>query len=93
MLSTKIKKWLKVITITIGISFVAYLYVGDIIEAREKYMNIYNEGVSLLEDGDHIGAIQRFIEIPNYMEYKNIANLLEGYEVCSECGTVSMLEN
>lgn len=58
---------------------------------RDKYEEAYNEGVSLLKQGNYDEAIEYFSEIPDYIEYKDTSDLLEVYDVdtvCPYCGHV-----
>ena len=56
---------------------------------RNKYnTEIYNEGVYLLQEGNYTEAIETFSNIPNYIRYKDIPELLNEYQipVCPNCG-------
>ena len=54
---------------------------------RIKYQQIYNEGVSLLNEGNYEAAIERFNDIPNYENYYNTRELLQDYcQFCPNCG-------
>ena len=56
---------------------------------REKYIEIYNDGVSLLEAGKYMEAVERFNDIPNYINYRDIEELIIEYNidfVCPHCG-------
>ena len=56
---------------------------------RNKYnTEIYNEGVYLLQEGNYTEAIETFSNIPNYIQYKDIPELLNEYQipVCPNCG-------
>lgn len=57
---------------------------------RNEYLEIYNEGVALLENGSVTEAVDIFREIPNYTQYRDIAELLEeyGFSVCPHCGSL-----
>ena len=55
---------------------------------RNKYIEFYNEGVYLLQEGRYTEAIDSFRNIPNYIQYKDISELFDEYQiqVCSNCG-------
>lgn len=57
---------------------------------RKEYMGFYNKGVSLLEEGKYSEALDSFSEIPDYIRYQDIAELLDKYDiqVCPYCGSV-----
>ena len=71
------------------IVFVVLVVFCFLIVQRSKYLDIYNEGVSLLEAGACEEAIDCFSEIPNYLRYRDISELLEEHDlVCPYCGHV-----
>ena len=55
---------------------------------RNKYIEFYNEGVYLLQEGRYTEAIDSFRNIPNYIQYKDISELFDEYQipVCPNCG-------
>ena len=59
---------------------------------RDKYKEIYNEGVSLLEQGKYMEAVERFNDInDNYINYRDVKELLIEYNidfVCPHCGEI-----
>lgn len=86
MLSRKAK-----ITIIIcSIVVFSVLFCSSAVYVRNEYIEIYNEGVSLLEEGNYIDALNRFSDIPNYIDYRDIRELLEEYQidVCPQCGFI-----
>ena len=82
----------KIMCIIIGVLFLLIALVfGFGIHARNKCMEAYYEGVSLLKSGNYMAAIDCFNDIPDYIEYKDIAELLREYEVkdvCPYCGHI-----
>ena len=77
----------RIINLAIILFFV--LFLGSAVKTRDKYFEIYNRGVSLLESGQYFEAIECFENISNYMGYRDIPELLEKYQVvCPECGSV-----
>lgn len=80
------RKFIIAASIFIFIIFIISFF-GSAIYLRTKYTDIYNQGVKLLYTGDYIKAIDCFNDIPDYMNYKDISDLLEGYQVvCPHCG-------
>lgn len=74
-----------IIGLTLTLTFIFALHM------RFNYEEAYNEGVSLLESGDYMGAIECFNDIPDYIEYEDISELLKKYKVdnvCPYCGHV-----
>lgn len=71
-----------IIFLTVFFSFTFYM--------REKNIKIYNEGVSLLESGKYKEAVERFDDIPDYTNYRDISKLLEkyGFSICPYCGAL-----
>lgn len=70
-----------IVFILLGIIYAFYI--------KNEYKAIYDRGVILLEDGDYSGAINKFEEIPDYIKYGDIQDLLLKYEikdVCPYCG-------
>lgn len=76
------------IYLCILVLIISFFVVGicDAFIKREKYLVIYNEGKSLLENGFYDKALKKFEEIPDYMNYKDIDELLGLPEICPECG-------
>lgn len=73
----------------IVIFFIAFF--SSAIYKRTKYLEIYHNGVSLLEEGNYKDAVDCFSELPDYMNYKDIRDLLKEYEVydvCPYCGHI-----
>lgn len=64
------------------------VFFSSAIYTRNKYTEIYNEGVYLLQEGRYTKAIDCFHNIPNYIQYKDISELLNKYKipVCPNCG-------
>ena len=58
------------------------------IHLRHKYQQIYNEGVILLESGNYEEAVEKFNEIPDCEDYRDVAELLNIKQICSRCGNV-----
>ena len=73
----------------IYITFVALLVVilaVSLVE-RKRLLVIYDEGVALVERGDYAAAIDRFKDIPNYENYRDVLKILEEVEgSCPLCG-------
>lgn len=57
---------------------------------RNRYLDLYNNGIASLESGDYTKAIEYFTSIPNYNSYRDVKELLSEYEVttCPYCGSV-----
>ena len=60
------------------IVFIATLFV---LEIKQYYSNIYDEGVALLEAGDYEAAVERFEDIPRYTHYRDVYELLINYQI------------
>ena len=69
------RKFIIAASIFIFIIFIISFF-GSAIYLRTKYTDIYNQGVKLLYTGDYIKAIDCFNDIPDYMTYKDISDLL-----------------
>ena len=78
------------IIIICEISIFIVAFFGSAFHTRNKYIEFYNEGVSLLEEENYTDAIDRFSNIPNYIDYEDIRELLEEYQidVCPRCGLI-----
>ena len=57
---------------------------------KNEYTRIYDEGVYLLKTGNYKDSIERFNDIPNCTDYRDISELLEKYELsmCPNCGSL-----
>lgn len=78
----------EIVLLLVMISTMIVLYA---IDTKNSYIEIYNNGVSLLEYGKFDEAVDTFSEIPEYIDYKDIRELLDKYgidNVCPECGHV-----
>lgn len=55
---------------------------------KNHYSELYEEAVSFLEAGDYDAAIDKFEEIPNYTQYRDVSELLINHkiDVCPNCG-------
>ena len=64
------------------------IFFSSAIYKRNEYIEIYNEGVYLLQEGRYTEAIESFRNIPNYIQYKDISELFDEYQipVCPNCG-------
>lgn len=80
----------KIMIIICSIVAFSILFCSSAVYVRNEYIEIYNEGVSLLEEGDYINALNRFSDIPNYIDYRDIRELLEEHQidVCPRCGLI-----
>lgn len=87
--SKLLEKHQKTIIIILIIIFIISFF-ASAFYTRNKYIQIYNEGVSLLYEGNHIKAIERFKDIPRYEDYRNISELLDEYyyQHCPYCGNI-----
>ena len=77
--------------ITFGIIFLFFiLSIGYAFHMRGAYRKVYDNGVSLLEDGKYTEAVDCFSGIPDYMDYRDVSELLNKYgvSVCPHCGTL-----
>ena len=77
--------------ITFGVTFLLFIITFSYaFYMRGKYAKIYDNGISLLEDGKYEEAVDCFSGIPNYIDYQDISELLNTYEVsvCSHCGAL-----
>ena len=78
----------EIVLLLVMISTMIVLYA---IDTKNSYIEIYNNGVSLLEYGKFDEAVDTFSEIPEYIDYKDIRESLDKYgidNVCPECGHV-----
>lgn len=82
------KKFRIIISLTIIIFLIVFF--SSAFYTREKYIKIYDEGVSLLDAGNYKEAIECFNDIPNYTNYRDISKLLEkhGFSICPYCGSL-----
>lgn len=64
------------------------VFFSSAVYKRNKYIEFYNEGVYLLQEGRYTEAIESFRNIPNYIQYKDISELFDEYQipVCPNCG-------
>lgn len=62
------------------------------IDIRNSFTEIYNKGVVYLNEGKYQKAVECFKEIPNYLNYRDISDLLQEYDTCPECGQVLINE-
>ena len=77
---------MKKVAITCIVVFFVILFVAATC-LRNKYMQIYYDGVSLLQIGEYEAAVERFNDIPNYQEYQDISDLLTMKHICPSCGS------
>lgn len=63
---------------------------GYAFHMRGEYRKVYDNGVSLLEEGKYTEAVDCFSDIPDYMDYQDISKLLNKYgvSVCPHCGAL-----
>lgn len=47
---------------------------------RSELNVIYNDGVQLLKENKYEEAVEKFSEIPEYLKYRDIVELLEDYK-------------
>ena len=80
----------KIVVIICSIVVFSVLFCSSAVYTRNEYIKIYNEGVSLLEKGNYTDALNRFSDIPNYIDYRDIRELLEEHQidVCPRCGLI-----
>ena len=57
---------------------------------KHEYIEIYNKGIQLLNDGNVDSALDCFDDIPNYTRYRDISQLLKenNFQICPNCGAV-----
>ena len=72
-----------IFTFVIMVAFVSFT-----IYKRNEYTVIYNEGIYLLEQGKLTDAIECFEDIPDYINYRDMPEVLDRYNipVCPHCG-------
>lgn len=82
------KKFRIIISLMIIVFLVVFF--SSAFYTRDKYIKIYNEGVSLLETGNYKEAIECFDDIPSYTDYRDISKLLKkhGFSICPHCGSL-----
>lgn len=57
--------------------------------ARRYNRSIYDQSVELFEDGKYEEAVECLRQIPDYMQYRGVPELLHKYDidfVCPKCG-------
>ena len=84
------RKKTKVTIIISSIIVFLIAFFGYAFYTRNRYIEIYDKGVSLLEEGKYEEAIDCFNDIPDYIRYQDIAELLDEYDVpvCRHCGSL-----
>ena len=74
------------VMLLIGVLLIAYF--GTAFHLRYKYRDIYNEAIELLDAGDYDAAINRIDDIPDYVNYRDVAEVFDLHKVCPHCGSV-----